>query len=232
MDKAQVEFEIQLEQRLKTVLNINPEELKDDESKPKKRRKKNSSNEGGEEQEKLPSRNKPKKRDPGLISFLNNYHKTMWIAKYNCTFVYEDDDDDAEIGEEVIYVFKYLPVVYLLQLYVIRILNRVLVMFQIDAGSALDSSKLAYSKYKLIHGKFQDNLERVKSVLRTKLSSSSSRFTSLVIADSLFGLNKEDWDKENDMWKLKEYEELLLFFKVMNYSIIVDFALRFRAYII
>jgi hypothetical protein len=45
-------------------------------------------------------------------------------------------------------------------------------------------------------------------------------------------LNKEDWDKENDMWKLKEYEELLLFFKVMNYSIIVDFALRFRAYII
>jgi hypothetical protein len=29
----------------------------------------------------------------------------MWIAKYNCTFVYEDDDDDAEIGEEVTYVF-------------------------------------------------------------------------------------------------------------------------------
>ena len=112
MDKAQVEFEIQLEQRLKTVLNTNPEELNDDESKPKKRRKKNSSNEGGEEQEKLPSRNKPKKRDPGLISFLNNYHKTMWIAKYNCTFVYEDADDDAEIGEEVIYV--YLPVCLLI----------------------------------------------------------------------------------------------------------------------
>jgi len=37
----------------------------------------------------------------------------MWIAKYNCTFVYEDDDDDddAEIGEEVTYVFKYLPAV-------------------------------------------------------------------------------------------------------------------------
>ena len=42
-----------------------------------------------------------KKRDPGLLSFLNTYHKTMWIAKYNCTFVYEDDGDDAEIGEEV-----------------------------------------------------------------------------------------------------------------------------------
>ncbi len=105
-------------------------------------------------------------------------------------------------------------------------------MFQIDGGSAPDVSKLAYSKYQLIHGKFQDNLERVKSVLRTKLSSSSSRYTSLVIADILFGLNKEDWDKENDMWKLKEYEELLLFFKVMNYSISVDFALRVRAYII
>ena len=105
-------------------------------------------------------------------------------------------------------------------------------MFHIDAGIAADVSKLAYLKYQLIHGKFQDNFERVKSVLRTKLSSSSSRYTSLVIADSLFGLNKEAWDKENDMWKLKEFEDLLLFFKVMNYSLIADFALRLRAYII
>ena len=105
-------------------------------------------------------------------------------------------------------------------------------MFQIDAGIAADVSKLDYSKSTLIHGKFKDNLERVKSVLRTKLSSSSSRYTSLVIADNLSGLNKEDWDKENDMWKLKEFEVLLLFFKVMNYSIIVDFALRLRAYLI
>ena len=101
LDNAQVEFEIQLEERLKTVLNSNPEELNDDEGKPKKRRKKNSPNEKGEEQEKLPSRKKSKKRDPGLLSFLNTYHKTMWAAKYNSTFVYEDDDDDAEIGEEV-----------------------------------------------------------------------------------------------------------------------------------
>ena len=108
LDNAQVEFEIQLEERLKTVMNSHPEELHDDESKPKKRRKKNSSNEGGEEQEKLPSRKKQKKRDPGLISFLNTYHKTMWTAKYNCTFVYADDDDEAEICEEVPYVFKYL----------------------------------------------------------------------------------------------------------------------------
>ena len=66
----------------------------------------------------------------------------------------------------------------------------------------------------------------------TKLPSSSSRYTSLAIAGSLFGLNKENWDKENDMWKLKEFEDLLLFFKLMNYSLIVDFALRLRAYII
>ena len=105
-------------------------------------------------------------------------------------------------------------------------------MCQINVGSAPDVSKLAYSKYQLIHGRFQDNLERVKGVLRAKLSSSSSRFASLVIADSLFGLNKEDWDKENDMWKLKEFEDLLLFFKVMIYSLIVDFALRLRAYMI
>ncbi len=105
-------------------------------------------------------------------------------------------------------------------------------MFQIDAGIATDVSKLAYSKYHLIHGKFQENLERVKSVLRTKLSSSSSRYTSLVIADSLFGWNTQDWDKENDMWKSKEFQDLLLFFKVINYSLIVDFALRLRAYII
>jgi len=84
----------------------------------------------------------------------------------------------------------------------------------------------------VIHGKFQDNFERVKSVLRTKLSSSSSRYTSLVIANSLFGLNKEDWGKDNDMWKLKEFEDLLLSIKVMKYALIVDFALRLRAYII
>ncbi len=49
LDNAQVEVEIQLEERVKTVLNSNPEKLHDDEGKPKKRRKKNLSNEGGEE---------------------------------------------------------------------------------------------------------------------------------------------------------------------------------------
>ena len=36
---AQVEFEIQLEERLKTALNSNPKELQGDEGKPKKRQK-------------------------------------------------------------------------------------------------------------------------------------------------------------------------------------------------
>ena len=61
--------------------------------------------------------------------------------------------------------------------------------------------------------------------------SSSSRYASLVIADSLFGLTKENWDKENDMWKLKEFEDLLLFLKVLDYSLIADFVMRLRVYI-
>jgi hypothetical protein len=49
-----------------------------------------------------------------------------------------------------------------------------------------------------------------------KLLSSSSRYASLVIADSLFGLTKENWDKEIHMRKLKEFEDLLLLFKVLK----------------
>ena len=110
LKNAHVEFEIQLEERLKTVLNSHLEELHDDESMPKKRRKQNSSNEEGGEQEKLPSKKKSRKRDHGLVSFLTTYHKTMWIAKYNCTFVYEEDDDEDEIGKEVMHIFKLKPV--------------------------------------------------------------------------------------------------------------------------
>jgi len=41
----------------------------------------------------------------------------------------------------------------------------------------------------------------------------------MVIADNLFGLTKEVWDNEKDMWKLKEFEELLSFFKVMYHNL-------------
>jgi hypothetical protein len=86
-------------------------------------------------------------------------------------------------------------------------------MIQVADGEMADVSNLADAKYQQIRGKFQDNFDKIKNVLRTKLSSSSSRYTSRVIADRLFGLIKEDWDKENDMWKLKEFEVLLLFLK-------------------
>jgi len=143
LDNAQVEFEIQLEERLKTVLNSNPEELQEDESKPKKRRKKNLSNEEDEEPEKLPSR-KTQKGDPGIVSFFITYHKRMWTTKYKCTFVYEDDDDDIEIGEEVILVYNYKQVVYL---HKSHYSNRDLVKVHVADGKMIDVSKLAYSKY-------------------------------------------------------------------------------------
>ena len=69
LDNAQVEFEIHFEERLKTVLNSNPEELQADESKPKKRQKKNLSNEGNEEREKIPSRKKKKTRSRSCFFF-------------------------------------------------------------------------------------------------------------------------------------------------------------------
>jgi hypothetical protein len=78
-----------------------------------------------------------------------------------------------------------------------------------------DISKLCYATYQPIQGKLQDNIEKIKDVMRSKVSSSLSRFISLVIAFSLFGLIKEDWDKGNEMLKLKEFEDLLFLFKIL-----------------
>ncbi len=58
------------------------------EMKPAKRMKKNAVD---EETEKLALKKKAKKR--GLISFLTTYHKTLWTAKFNCKFAYENDLD-------------------------------------------------------------------------------------------------------------------------------------------
>ena len=60
-----------------------------------------------EEHAKPTSKKKQKKREPGLVSFLNTYHKALWIAKYNCTFVYENEDEEVEICEEVSYTYNY-----------------------------------------------------------------------------------------------------------------------------
>ncbi len=70
------------------------------------------SNVGDDEPEKIPSRKKQKNYDPGLISFLTTYHKTMWTTKYDCAFIYEDDDADIKIGEEVTYNNNCKPLVY------------------------------------------------------------------------------------------------------------------------
>ena len=98
-------------------------------------------------------------------------------------------------------------------------------MLQVDGGTMAHVAKLTYANYPPIHGKFQDNFDRVKNVLRMKLSSTSYRNASLVIADGLFSLTKENWDKENDMWKLKEFEDPLLLCKVLNYSLIQEYVM-------
>ena len=154
LDNAHVEFEIQLEERLKTVLNSHPEELPDDDSMPKKRRKKNLSNDEGGEQEKLPTKKKPRKRDPGLVSFLTTYHKTMWIAKYNCTFVYEEDDDEDEIGEEVMHIFKLKPVKS------ITILNLALSLFRSLMGTLPTSLNLLILSISLFMESFKTTLRK------------------------------------------------------------------------
>ena len=57
-------------------------------------------------------------------------------------------------------------------------------------------------------------IEKIKEVLVTKISPATSRYPSIVIDDSLFGLTKEVQDDEKDMWRLKEFEELLKIFEV------------------
>ena len=69
-----------------------------------------------------------------------------------------------------------------------------------------------FATHNLIHMPFQESSLDVKEILKKCASSSSP--VSLVIADSLFGLNKHTWDKEEDMWKEDEFEEVLKFIEV------------------
>ena len=53
----------------------------------------------------------------------------------------------------------------------------------------------------------------MKEILKKCISSSSP--VSLVIADSLFGLKKHTWDKEEDMWREDEFQEVVNFIEVI-----------------
>ena len=77
---------------------------------------------------------------------------------------------------------------------------------------AADDKEVAFANYHLLHGKFQDLHSGVKNILKECVSKSNP--ISLVIADSLYGLGKETWDKKESMWKEKEFVEVLEFIKV------------------
>ncbi len=84
-------------------------------SKPKGRPKK-AKEEGGVDKPREDNKSKRKapKIDHGLVSFLNQYHKKLWVAKYNAKFVRETTEDEIDICDEV---FKLLSSSFLLFLY-------------------------------------------------------------------------------------------------------------------
>ena len=92
------------------VPNLIEKEVEGNDAKPSKRQKKTvkkTMEEETVEEGKVISKKKPKKRDAGLVSFLNTYHKTWWTAKYNCSFAVENDEDEMEVCEKVSYDYNY-----------------------------------------------------------------------------------------------------------------------------
>ena len=69
-----------------------------------------------------------------------------------------------------------------------------------------------FATHNLLHMPFQESSQEVMDILKKCVSASSP--VSLVIADSLFGLKRHTWDKEEDMWKHDEFEEVLKFIEV------------------
>ena len=103
------EFVIQLETRIQNIIGTKNIEKNDESakgeklSKPKGRPKK-AKEEGIVDQptEDNKSKRKAPKIDPGLVSFLNQYHKKLWVAKYNAKFVRETTEDEIDICDEVL----------------------------------------------------------------------------------------------------------------------------------
>lgn len=69
-----------------------------------------------------------------------------------------------------------------------------------------------FAQYKLINKSFQESSEEVKKAITSVVNQSAN--VELIIADGLYGLGKETWDKEEDRWGVKEYNELFAFCKV------------------
>ena len=65
-----------------------------------------------------------------------------------------------------------------------------------------------------VNSRFQDSVSEVKEQVIDYLNAKPSAKLGLVIADALYGLGKEKWDSPSDMWKAKEFEEVIEFLKV------------------
>ena len=65
-----------------------------------------------------------------------------------------------------------------------------------------------------VNSRFQDSVSEVKEQVIDYLNAKPSAKLGLVIADALYGLGKEKWDSPSDMWKAKEFEEVIDFLKV------------------
>ena len=67
---------------------------------------------------------------------------------------------------------------------------------------------------KQIYKSFSETTSEVEEILTNH--SSTTKSVSLILADCQKGLGKDDWDKKDSMWKLKDFEEILKFSKVIN----------------
>ena len=68
-----------------------------------------------------------------------------------------------------------------------------------------------------VNSRFQDSVLTVREQVSAYLKAKPSAKLGLVIADARYGLGKEEWDMPADMWKEKEFEEVIEFLKV-SYS--------------
>ncbi len=95
-----LEFESQTEARINTVLNTILGKTEQGENEKASSKKENESNAGKSKPSKI-KKEKTKKIYPGFVTFLYNYHKAFWAAKYSSVLIRENEDDEIEVCEEV-----------------------------------------------------------------------------------------------------------------------------------